>query len=61
LTIYIAYIHIYIPILENIVTACCELVGLDNKPYKMHGTYIQTVKAPFCATYPGVQNNTALF
>ena len=31
------YIYIYIYI-------CCAFVGLDNKLYKMHGTYIKIKK-----------------
>jgi len=31
---YIMYIYIYMYV-------CCTFVGLDNKLYKMHGTYIK--------------------
>jgi len=24
-----------------IIYMCCAFVGLDNKPYKMHGTYVK--------------------
>jgi hypothetical protein len=36
------YIYIYI---------CCVFVGLDNKLYKMHGTYIRIVYLPLLTLY----------
>ena len=29
---------------------CHALVGLDNKPYKMHGTYIKIVESRYFET-----------
>ena len=49
-TLFYIYIYIYICFIYIYIYICCAFVGLDNKLYKMHGTYIKIPVSALCIT-----------